>query len=202
MVSFIKSCYQSDADLTGDSEIQAWFTEAATVADVIDFPCSPSKTTCTRLDLIGLLAHIAHLTVVVHHVLNTGDLTSSLGVLPFHPAALYSPIPSTKNISSILPFLPPAPAAIFQINLLAAFNRPQFEAQNKTLAWAYSDPAWLAKFANNRKVASAAIKYQSNMLAFSAGVRARRFGEDGLWNGMPSVWKGVDPGAIPYFFAI
>lgn len=68
--------------------------------------------------------------------------------------------------------------------------------------WAYSDPEWLEKFADNKKVAKAAAKYQADMLSFSRGVRVRSFGSDGLWNGMPFIWRGVDPGTIPWFFAI
>lgn len=36
----------------------------------------------------------------------------------------------------------------------------------------------------------------------SVNIRVRGFDEDGLCQGMPFVWKGLDPGTMPYFFAI
>lgn len=185
--------------MQSDIELNAWFIEATTTAETIDFPCSTAES-CTRAELIDLLTHVAQLTGITHHIINTGDLTLSLGVLPFHPAALYQPVPAAKGVTSVLPFLPPLANALQQVAIMAAFNRPQYEAENKTLAWAYNDPTFLSRF--NAKVGVAAATYQSAMLAFSAKVRARVFDKNGLCQGMPFIWRGVDPGTIPWFFAI
>lgn len=70
------------------------------------------------------------------------------------------------------------------------------------MAYAYSDPTFLSNFGTGSAVANAAETYRQKMLSISAGVRARKFGEDGLCLGMPFVWRSLDPGTIPFFFAV
>lgn len=189
MTSFVNTYYKDYETFAADIELTAWFNEATTAALAIDFPCQtgPNKKTCNRDTLIDILTHIGFQTGVAHHALNTGDLASSAGTLPFHPAALYAPLPTTKGVSDLLPFMPPLPNALFQVNLMGAFNRPQFEVQNRTLAWAYSAPEFLGRFQG--KLDAAAKVYQDAMFAFSNVIRARKFGKDGLSQGMPFVWK-------------
>lgn len=103
-------------------------------------------------------------------------------------------------MTDLIPYLPPFSAAIFQIDLYAAFNRKLFAAQNKTLAWAYSDPIFLSRF--QPSIADATERYQDALFKLGASIKARTFGPDGLWNGQPFVWRGVDPTVVPWFFAI
>ncbi|CZS97532.1 related to arachidonate 5-lipoxygenase [Rhynchosporium agropyri] len=207
MTTFINAYYPSEDLLTIDPELSAWFTEASTSAAVLDFPCAPKDgqpTACDRSTLIEILTHMAYLTGVQHHALNTGDPVYSSGTLPFHPTALYSPLPTTKNISdtTLLAMLPPPSDAIFQIYLLAIFNRPQFEAQYKTLVHAFSEPSFLARFKGREEVERAAVVFRGRMEEVSGEVRGRGFDEAGLWKGMPFVYRSLDPGTVPFFLAV
>ncbi len=196
MSRFIKSYYSTDALLGQDEEVQAWITEASGPAQVIDFPTS-LKNTAT---LIDILTHFAYLTGVSHHVLNLGDPAVSSGLLPFHPAALYSPIPTEKNISDLMPFLPPVNQTLGQILVFAVFNRPQFVGTNMTLSNMFVEPNLLSRL--NSQTVTAAQTFHSDMLDVSKKVQARGFDGKGLSQGMPFVWKSLDPEAIPFFFAV
>lgn len=164
-------------------------------AKAIDFPTVANKAT-----LIQVLTHFAFLTGVAHHTLNTGDPVASLATLPFHPVALYSPIPMAKGVTNVVSYLPPAPLALGQVDLFAGFNRPMLAATNRVLAYAFSDAMFLSIF--NDQVATAASKFLAAMQSFSAEVRARVFNGNGLSQGMPFIWKGLDPGTIPFYFAV
>jgi len=196
--------------MTTDPELAAWFIEASTLASAIDFPCAPKDgkpTLCDRKTLIEVLTHMAYLCGVQHHALNTGDPVYSSGTLPFHPTALYSPLPTSKNVSSstLLSLLPPVSESLFQIYLLAVFNRPHYEAQNKTLVHQFSDEGFLENFGSGgrgEKVVQAAALFKGNMEGISAGVRERGFDEEGLSQGMPFVYRSLDPGTIPFYLAV
>lgn len=54
----------------------------------------------------------------------------------------------------------------------------------------------------NVQTRGAADSFLVKMKELSASIRARAFGSDGLSLGMPFVWKGLDPGSVPFFFAI
>ncbi|KAH7346897.1 putative arachidonate 5-lipoxygenase [Rhexocercosporidium sp. MPI-PUGE-AT-0058] len=205
MTIFVNTYYPTEALVSTDPELAAWFVEASTVAQAIDFPCAPkdgTPTLCDRATLIELLTHMAYLTGVQHHALNTGDPVYSSGTLPFHPTSLYAPLPTTKNITSsqLLSLMPPPSDAIFQIYLLAVFNRPQFEAQNKTLVHAFSDSTFLSKL--NRRIGGAAAVFKGKMEGISRAIRARSFDAEGLSQGMPFVYRSLDPGTIPFFLAV
>lgn len=196
--------------MTTDPELATWFIEASTLASAIDFPCAPKDgkpVLCDRATLIEVLTHMAYLCGVQHHALNTGDPVYSSGTLPFHPTALYSPLPTTKNISSstLLSLLPPVSESLFQIYLLAVFNRPHYEAQNKTLVHQFSDEAFLEKFGGGgrgEEVGKAAAVFKGKMEGISEGVRGRVFDEGGLSQGMPFVYRSLDPGTIPFYLAV
>ena len=143
---------------------------------------------------------MAFLSGVTHHVLNTGAPVASSGVLPFHPFAIYQPVPAAKGVDNLLPFLPPQNASIGQVRLLSQFNRPFFAAQNRTLTYMFSGDD-VSKRLNRATVDSAAI-FKSRMEAQSTKVRARTFDKDGLSQGMPFVYRALDPGTIPYFFSV
>lgn len=64
----------------------------------------------------------------------------------------------------------------------------------------FSDESVLGKL--NTQTRGAADSFLANMKELSASIRERGFGSDGLSLGMPFVWKGLDPGSVPFFFAI
>ena len=196
MSRFVESYYSTDALLDHDEEVQAWITEATGIVQVIDFPTSVKHTAT----LVDILTHFAYLTGVSHHVLNLGDPAVSSGLLPFHPAALYSPIPAQKNVSDLMPFLPPLNQTLGQIFVFAVFNRPQFVGTNMTLSNMFLEPNLLNRL--NSQTVTAAQTFHSDMLDVSKKVQARGFNGEGLSQGMPFVWKSLDPEAIPFFFAV
>ncbi|KAK6585994.1 hypothetical protein PZA11_001051 [Diplocarpon coronariae] len=201
--SFVDIYYPSEGLITSDFELQAWLVEASTAAQVLDFPCAPVDevpNSCSKKEIVDLLTHLAYLTGVQHHALNTGDPVTSQGALPFTPASLYAPLPTSKNVSSLISFLPPASDALFQIYLLAIFNRPQYEAQNKTLMWQFSDAEFLRSFKD--EVGVAADLFKGTMEHISKAIRGRAFDEKGLSQGMPFLWRSLDPGTVPFFLAI
>lgn len=196
MTSFVNSYYKSTAILTGDKELQAWITEAV-AAKIIDFPTGPIN---DRQILIDILTHYAFLLTVQHHTLNTNSPVTTQGVLPFQPAALYAPIPKSKGVTDILPFLPNQAQAIGQISLLADFARPEFERTGKSLLHMFDDASLLGRL--NAATGAAAAKFKSAMQSFSAVVSARSFDAQGLCQGMPFIWKVLDPDVAPYYSAI
>jgi hypothetical protein len=195
MTIFIKSYYHSESDLAMDVELQAWVTEAGP-AEIIDFPPSPLT---DRSTLIDMLTHLAFLTTVVHPTLNTNDLFSS-SMLPFHPFALYSPVPTSKGVTDLLPFLPPPEQSIGQVAAAASFNRQRFAGTNLTLSHLFDDPNML--YHMNNVTQHAAQLFQNAMRKFSEKVSNRTFDIDGLSQGMPFVWNVLDPEVSPYFLAI
>jgi arachidonate 15-lipoxygenase (second type) / 8-lipoxygenase (S-type) len=102
MTTFVQSYYHSGSDTAIDTELQTWITEAVP-AWIIDFPPAP-LTKC--FTLIDMLTHLAYFATVVHITLNTNESVTSTTMLPFHPASLYSPIPTSKGVTDLLPFLP------------------------------------------------------------------------------------------------
>jgi hypothetical protein len=193
--SFVNSYYTSDAAVSADTEIQAWFMEANGPAKVLDFPKQ-----CGRKSLIEVLTHFAHLTGVAHHALNTGDPSRTKAVLPFHPASLYAPIPTTKNVTDILPFLPPPRAALFHVAIFGAFSREHFAKTNRTLRYMFSEESILTRL--NSQTRTAADLFFDKMTALSSKIKSRTFDANGLSQGMPFVWQALDPGSVPFFFAI
>lgn len=147
-----------------------------------------------------MLTHFTFLNGVAHHALNGGDPVGSKATLPFHPGGLYAPVPTSKNVTDLLPFLPPPANATSYITFLATFNRPFYESQNRTLAYAFSEKTMLDRL--NKKSVSAASSYLDSMKKLSKEIRARGFDEKGLSQGMPFAWKALDPGTVPFFFSV
>jgi len=193
--SFVDAYYPKDSDISKDFELQNWFTEATTGAKMIDFPSKPSKKV-----LVEVLTHFEFLNGVLHHAFNSGDPVGSKATLPFHPGGLYAPLPTTKNVTNLIPFLPPVTESLHYITFLATFNRPFYESQNRTLAYAFSDEGMLKRL--NKKTGDAAAKYLKSMKKLSGDIRARTFDKNGLCQGMPFCWKALDPGTIPFFFSV
>lgn len=54
----------------------------------------------------------------------------------------------------------------------------------------------------NDATRAAAAAFTSSMQAFSLQVQARAFDADGLSQGMPFVWKALDPAVAPFSVTI
>lgn len=199
---FVNSYYPTTHHIANDVELQNWFAEATSGAKALDFPqCGTGfNSTCTKSTLVDVLTHFAFINGVAHHSLNGGDPVSSKATLPFHLNGMYAPVPTTKNVTDLLPFLPPPANALAYIVFLATFNRPFYEEQNRTLAYAFEDQEMLAKL--NTQTRMEAARYLAKMKKLGERIRAKSFDVEGLSEGMPFVWKAVDPLTIPYFFAV
>ncbi|KAI3318403.1 Lipoxygenase [Xylariaceae sp. AK1471] len=195
--SFVDAYYETDTMLAHDWEVQAWIEEANGPAMVIDFPDAPLTTVETLVDII---THIAWLGGVSHHVLNSGTPVATSGILPLHPAALYAPPPKQKGVKDILPFLPNEHDAVQHIALLARFNRPQLVDSQETLLHMFDDESLLE--GGRREVVFANERFMTDMREISERINKKTFDEEGLCQGMPFVWKGMDPGQIPFFLSV
>ncbi|KAI1136421.1 Lipoxygenase [Hypoxylon sp. FL0543] len=196
--SFIDSYYASDAVVNADTEVKNWFAEATNAAHVSDFPASNSS--LTKSTLVDVLTHFAFIVSVVHHGLNGGDPVGSKATLPFHLNALYAPLPTEKGVTDLLPFLPPPDEAVHYIGFLATFNRPFYRTSERTLEYAFSDEALLKRL--NEETRESAATFMEGMKELSEEIQARKFGKDGLSQGMPFVYRTLDPGYIPFFSAV
>lgn len=136
--------------------------------------------------------------------------------LPFHPAALWAPIPTTKEsalnrsssssssnatTSALVRYLPTFERATAQLVAGGYFARPLLVGTNRTLAHMFDDPAMLTRM--DGRVAAAAAAFGETMRAFGEDVvGARTFGPDGLAQGMPFVWRALDPNVVPWSLTI
>ena len=150
--------------------------------------------------LIDILTHLAYLTGVAHHTLNSGTPSASSGVLPFHPMALYQSIPTEKGVESVLPYLPNSNASLSQITLLLGFIRPQLFNSERDLESIFDMSGFLAR--TSATVKGAAGRLQNRLLSISEEIQARSFDGNGLSQGMPFIWKNLDPRKIPFFLSV
>jgi hypothetical protein len=195
--SYCASYYNSSAAIAGDSELQAWMVEAQ-AAQVIDFPSASNLLSVS--DLADLMAHIGHLVSIAHHTANTNELLSGSGVLPFHPSALYKPVPDSKGVTDLASYLPDVDQAILAIDVFARFARPLLAGTNRTLVHMFDSEELLER--SNPTVRAANKAFMSIMRDQSKVVSGRRFGNDGLSQGMPFVWKALDPDVVPWSIEI
>lgn len=195
---FLRAYYPSEDFLLPDHELQSWIIEANNEAGVLDFPASPIV---SRDMLVSILSHVAYLNGVSHHSLNSGTPASTSGVLPFHPASFYAPLPTTKgSVTSLMPFLPNVTDSLGQISLLIRFNRPKLEESGGNLVHMFSSPAFLE--GGGAAVARAASRFQSEMLDISDSIARKAFDVEGLAQGMPFIWQSLDPRKIPFFLSV
>ncbi|KAG9943807.1 Lipoxygenase, partial [Aureobasidium melanogenum] len=192
MTSFVNSYYSSDSVVAADKEIQAWVKECNGPAKVMDFP-SAITTTST---LIDVLTHMAHLSSTAHHTVNTDQLMSASSTLPFHAMSLYSPVPTQKGVTNLVAFLPPLEQAGEQIAINSLFARNYFAGTNRTLSHMFDEPNMLKQM--NANTRNAAATFMNSMNSFSDEVKARTFDSNGLSQGMPFVWKALDPNVAPF----
>ena len=195
--TFVYAYYSSDHILSQDGELQSWVSEASGAAKVIDFPALPLT---HRQTLIDILTHLAYLTGVNHHTLNSGTPSTSSGVLPFHPMALYQSIPTTKGVESVLPYLPNLSASINQTVLLLQFIRPQLFNSERDLENMFDNSGFLA--GASAVVRQAASRLHDRMISISQMIQARSFDDNGLSQGMPFLWKNLDPSRLPFFLSV
>ncbi|KAI7083145.1 Lipoxygenase [Hortaea werneckii] len=192
MASFVDSYYDSDDEVAGDNELQNWTDEANGPASVLDFFSKiSSKETLTEI-----LTHFAHLASVSHHTVNTNELLEVSTALPMHPDALHAPVPVQKGVENAADYLPPLDKAILQNTIGGLFARPNLVNTDRTIANMFADDNMLARM--NEQTRRAAIEFRSAMQAQSAKVSGRTFDADGLSQGMPFIWRALDPQVAPY----
>ena len=195
--AFIEVYYPTPSTIAQDHELQNWIAEANGPAQTHDFPPHPITTKETLLDI---LVQMAYLTGVMHHALNSGTLSASW-TLPMHPAALYKPIPTEKGVTDLLPYLPNINASLSQIALFLSFNRPHLIHGSGDLASMFGVSSFLAD-AGSKAVVDAAEELARAWRAISEFNEGKRFDEEGLCQGMPFIWRGLDPMRIPFFLTI
>ncbi|KAL8784965.1 MAG: hypothetical protein Q9195_008831 [Heterodermia aff. obscurata] len=195
--AFVHAYYSNNRILSQDGELQSWVSEAPSAAKVIDFPASPLT---HRETLIDILTHLAYLTGVNHHTLNSATPSESSGVLPFHPMALYQPIPTAKGVESVLPYLPNLSASINQTTLLLGFIRPQLFNSARDLENMFDNSGFLA--GASAVVRQAASSLQDRLMSISQTIQGRSFDDNGLSQGMPFLWKNLDPSRLPFFLSV
>ncbi|KAK6349928.1 hypothetical protein TWF696_006187 [Orbilia brochopaga] len=199
MTDFVNSYYTSDSAIAGDPELQSWLLEANGPAGSINFPTK--ETMKTRAQLVDLLTHMAHLVSSSHHAVNTNQLITGAGSLPFNPSALYQPIPTEKGgITNLAPFLPPPSQCVQMILNQANFARPLIAGTSRTMVHMFDDPVTLGRL--NKKTKDANERFMAAMRAQSAVIKARTFDENGLSQGMPFVWQALDPDVMPFSLTI
>jgi len=187
---FVDSYYANAAEFKADKELVAWIAEAVP-AKIKNFP-----TKIDRATLIDVLTHFAFLGGVVHHTLNSNELADVTAALPFHPMSLSKAPPTAKGVTNVASYLPTVTTAVTQVVFAALFSRPQLFNSDRSLTHMFSNATFLAK--TNVKTKMAAAKFQTAMESQSAKIQARKFDSNGLSQGMPFIWKGLDPKRIPF----
>ena len=197
--TFVGAYYTHPTYLDGDKELQAWIAEANTEANVLDFPPAPLTDTKT---LIDILTQMAYLTGVNHHLLNSNAPSYITGLLPFHPSAFYKPLPTSKGVSDITPYLADLDQAMYQVTLQLRFQRPQLPSEHGELVDMFSEGVFGNSSGLPPNVTGAAKRFRSDMEGIGDKIDGKGFDENGLSQGMPFVWKVLDPRKIPYFLSV
>ena len=193
--TFVNSYYKTEKDLASDFEVRKWFIEANEKAKSQDFP---QEEDLSKKILIEVLSHFAFATSVSHHSTN-GAAPISSGTLPFHIPAIYTPIPKEKGVKDLMPYLPDVPTALHYLGFMASFNRPFYGDDGRTLeeAFATADMDRL-----NKETKAAAKTFLTGMHNLSQKIRGRKFDANGLSQGMPFIYRTLDPAYIPFFCAV
>ncbi|KAL9586053.1 MAG: hypothetical protein Q9212_001143 [Teloschistes hypoglaucus] len=197
VTTYVYSYYTDTSLLTGDKEVQAWVKEANTAAQVLDFPSAPLD---DRSTLIDILTQVAYLTGVNHHVLNSNAPSELSGTLPFHPSAFYQPIPTAKGVKNLVSFLPNLNQSMNQVTLTLRFNRPTLPQEHGELVDMFSASSFLA--GQPQGVQRAKDVFRAEMETLGEKVESKGFNDRGLSQGMPFVWKVLDPRRIPFFLCV
>lgn len=197
--TFVDTYYGKASFLSGDKELQSWISEANTEAQVLDFPPAPLN---DRNTLIDILTQMAYLTGVNHHLLNSNAPSYITGLLPFHPSAFFKPLPTSKGVQDITPYLADLEHAMYQVTLQLRFQRPQLPAEHRELVDMFSEGAFNNGTSLPPNLMIAARRFRSDMVRIGQQIDRKRFDKNGLSQGMPFVWKLLDPRKIPYFLSV
>ena len=215
--SFIHAYYPSPFHLRRDNELQAWIREANGPAQVLDFPPAPLLSHDT---LIDILTQMAYLTGVNHHALNSNAPSYITGLLPFHPSSFFKPLPTVKGVTDITPYLADLEHAMYQVTLQLRFQRPQYPSEMGELVDMFGpgSPFGSGGAGNGtglpggngtavagtmpKKVQDAAKRFRDEMQSIGEWVEGKKFDENGLSQGMPFLWKVLDPRVIPFFLSV
>lgn len=103
-------------------------------------------------------------------------------------------------MKDVAAYLPPLDKALGFIAVGATFSRPLLAASNRTLVHMFDDALMLSR--TNDATRAANKRFMTVMKARSAVIRNRHFDENGLSQGMPFLWKALDPGVIPWSLSI
>ena len=199
--AYVEAYYTNDMMLLQDAELQTWMLEAHAGAHVLDFPTFPLA---SRAVLADILAHLAFLAGVGHHVQNAATTGESSGLLPLHPSTFFRPLPQRKGDiateAELMTYLHNDTEALKQASLLVRFNRPLLSEQKGDMIhmWAGEEFLSLVKVS----VRQAARVFEETMRSISERIMAKTFDEDGLCQGMPVVWKCIAPSKIPYYLSV
>ena len=198
--TFVNAYYSTSSNaLKRDGEVQAWIKEANGPAKVLDFPPAPLT---NRETLIDILTQIAYLTGVNHHALNSNAPSTILGLLPFHPSAFFKPLPTTKGVQDITPYLADLEHAMYQVTLQLRFQRPQLPAQGGELIDMFAQGAAFPGGKLPKEVVLASGKFREEMQAVGEKLDGKTWDQEGLCQGMPFIWRVVDPRKVPYFLSV
>ncbi|CEJ91518.1 hypothetical protein VHEMI07221 [[Torrubiella] hemipterigena] len=192
----VNSYYKTEKDLSDDKEVRNWFIEANMKAKSQDFP---QEENLSKKTLIDVLAHFAFATSVSHHSTNGGAPISS-GTLPFHIPAIYTPIPKEKGVKDLMPYLPDVKTALHYLGFMSSFNRPFYGDDGRTLEDAFASAKAIDRL--NPETKNAAKTFLTSMHKLSDKIRARKFDNKGLSQGMPFIYRTLDPAYIPFFCAV
>jgi hypothetical protein len=195
---FVASYYADEKLLGEDHELQEWIIEANEAAQVIDFFPAPLL---KREDLVSILSHMAFLSGIAHHALNGATVGEASGILPLHPSSFNRPLPETKgSIDSLLPFLHNETEALKQASLLVRFNRPLLDEQKGSLPYMFSSLGRMLQVGS--AIERAEREFRRTMMEISEEIRGRKFDNAGLSQGMPFIWRSIDPRKIPYYLCV
>ena len=146
----------------------------------------------------------AHLVSNAHHAVNTNELLSISSTLPFHTASLYAPPPTTKPAGGTgvnpVDYLPPFTKIIESFTVAALFARPLLVGTDRTLLHMFDSQKILQR--TNPQTRAAAARFKREMRGFSNVVGGREFDDEGLSQGMPFLWKALDPDVQPYSITV
>lgn len=196
--AFVEAYYPDKTLMDVDNELQDWIIEATEAAKVIDFVPAPMR---EPEQLISVLSHMAFLAGIAHHALNGATVGEASGVLPLHPSSFNRPLPEAKgSIDSLLPWLHNETEALKQASLLVRFNRPLLDEQEGSLPYMFSGSSFLAR--TGAPIHDAERRFREKMWAISDEIRMRQFDERGLSQGMPFLWRSIDPRKIPYYLCV
>ncbi|KAF3185283.1 hypothetical protein TWF106_010100 [Orbilia oligospora] len=198
MTALVHSYYPNDASIAADNEILDWMDEANGSAEVVDFP--NRATMNSRAKLIDVLTHVAHLVSTAHHVVNTNALITAGAVLPLNPGALFHPIPTAKGETNVAKYLPDVDKSIAYIFNTGLFSRPLLAGTDRTIVHMFDDPVMLLRM--KPAVRTANNVFKATMEARSTVVKNRQLDSNGLSQGMPFVWKTLDPDVAPWSLTV